>query len=228
MGNCWTGISDKKFEEAERSVLQLTGLDVDLDIKIRNIEIDSIGNYVRTYEIISDSSKPMLVIMHGYGASALIFWKILKSLREDYNLILVDILGMGGSSRPKFTINNREEAEVYLVEWFEAWRLKYCEGGLTDFILGGHSFGGYISGLYALKYHEHIRKLLMLSPAGITTYDDLANYDHYNELSKRLIKRGQRPPPKCLFKCCYPCVNKAWTCKCSPFGIMRCCGRCCV
>jgi hypothetical protein len=30
----------------------------------------------------------------------------------------------------------------------------------------------------------------MLSPAGITTYDDLANYDHYNELSRRLIKRG--------------------------------------
>lgn len=68
----------------------------------------------------------------------------------------------------------------------------------------------------------------MLSPAGITTYDYLANYDHYNELSRRLIKRGQRPPPRCLFKCCYPCVNKAWNCKCSPFGIMRCCGRCCV
>jgi cardiolipin-specific phospholipase len=153
MGNCWTGVSDKKFLDSERSVLQLTGLDVDADIKIRNIEIDSIGNYVRTYDIITDSDKPTLVIMHGYGASAVIFWKIIKSLREDYNLILVDILGMGGSSRPKFTINNREEAEVYLVEWFEAWRLKYCQGGLTDFILAGHSFGGYISGLYALKYH---------------------------------------------------------------------------
>ena len=103
----------------------MTGLDVDTEIKIRNIQIDSIGNYVRTFEIISDAEKPTLVIMHGYGASAVIFWKIIKSLREDYNLILVDILGRGGSSRPKFTINSREEAEVYLVEWFEAWRLNY-------------------------------------------------------------------------------------------------------
>jgi pimeloyl-ACP methyl ester carboxylesterase len=54
MGNCWTGVSDKKFLESERSVLQLSGLDVDTDIKIRNIEIDSIGNYVRTYDVITD------------------------------------------------------------------------------------------------------------------------------------------------------------------------------
>lgn len=228
MGNCWTGVSDKKFEETETSVLKLSGLDVEADIKIRNVEIDSNGNFVRTYEIISDSGKPKLVMMHGYGASAVIFWKIIKSLSEDYNLILVDILGMGGSSRPEFTINDREEAEVYLVEWFEAWRKKYCTGGLTDFILAGHSFGGYISGLYAIKYHQHVRKLLMLSPAGITTYEDLSSYDHYNELAKRLIKRGQRAPPKCLFNCFFPCVNRGWRNKCSPFGIMRCCGRCCV
>jgi cardiolipin-specific phospholipase len=41
-------------------------------------------------------------------------------------------------------------------------------GNLDSFVLAGHSFGGYVSGLYALKYPHHVKKLLMLSPLGIT------------------------------------------------------------
>jgi len=39
--------------------------------------------------------------------------------------------------------------------------------GLTDFFLAGHSFGGHLAGHYAIKYHQHIKKLLLLSPVGI-------------------------------------------------------------
>ena len=35
-----------------------------------------------------------------------------------------------------------------------------------DFILSGHSFGGYIAGCYALKYQQNLKKLLLLSPIG--------------------------------------------------------------
>jgi abhydrolase domain-containing protein 5 len=54
---------------------------------------------IRTLEI-GDHSKPVMVLMHGYGASSVIFWKVMKPLSERYHLILVDVLGMGGSSRP--------------------------------------------------------------------------------------------------------------------------------
>jgi len=50
------------------------------------------------------------------------FYKILKPLVEHYHLILIDVLGMGGSSRPQFSINNSSEADEYLIEWLEAWR----------------------------------------------------------------------------------------------------------
>ena len=39
---------------------------------------------------------------------------------------------------------------------------------LTDFYLVGHSFGGYIAGLYALAYKQHIRKVLFISPIGFS------------------------------------------------------------
>ena len=87
--------------------------------------------------------------MHGYGGSGVMFWKIIQPLSEKYNLILVDILGMGASSRPNFNLKAVDETDAYLTEWFEAWRKVM---NLTNFILAGHSFGGYVSGLYACKY----------------------------------------------------------------------------
>ena len=39
---------------------------------------------------------------------------------------------------------------------------------LKGFILAGHSYGGYIAGNYALKYPSNIKKILFLSPIGIT------------------------------------------------------------
>ena len=38
---------------------------------------------------------------------------------------------------------------------------------LSGFYMAGHSFGGYIVGNYALKYHTHIKKLIMISPVGL-------------------------------------------------------------
>jgi len=75
------------------------------------------------------------------------------------------MLGMGASSRPNFNLQNHEEAEEYLVEWFENWR--FAMNDMKDFILAGHSFGGYVCALYACKYHSYVKKLLLLSPAGV-------------------------------------------------------------
>jgi cardiolipin-specific phospholipase len=40
-------------------------------------------------------------------------------------------------------------------------------GDLKGFILCGHSFGGYLSGHYAVKYKKYVKKLLLLSPFGV-------------------------------------------------------------
>ena len=78
---CWTGISEAKFVDSERRVLAHSGLDYEKDFKIKNVVIDSLGNYIRTIEI-ENPGKPVLVMIHGYGASGVIFWKIFKKLKE--------------------------------------------------------------------------------------------------------------------------------------------------
>jgi len=53
------------------------------------------------------STKEVLVLLHGYGGSGCMFFPIIKKLAERFILVLVDIIGMAGSSRPhNFDIRN--------------------------------------------------------------------------------------------------------------------------
>jgi pimeloyl-ACP methyl ester carboxylesterase len=92
------------------------------------------------------------------------FFKVMKTLGEHFRLIMVDMIGMGGSSRPDFDFESYKEADKFLIDCFENWRAKL---GLTEFILAGHSFGGYMAGIYAAAYPQYILKLLLLSPLGV-------------------------------------------------------------
>ena len=68
------------------------------------------------------------------------------------------------SSRPKWVAKTPEEAEAFFVESLElfAANVKW-----DNFILAGHSFGGFVSGQYAVAYPHRAEHLLLLSPAGV-------------------------------------------------------------
>jgi pimeloyl-ACP methyl ester carboxylesterase len=61
----------------------------------------------------------------------------------------------GASSRPDFTCKSTEETESWFIDSLEEWRKAK---NLDNFILLGHSLGGYIAARYALKvlnFHTH-------------------------------------------------------------------------
>lgn len=45
--------------------------------------------------------KLTLVLIHGFGGSSIYFYKLLPGLISNFRVILVDMIGMGGSSRPQ-------------------------------------------------------------------------------------------------------------------------------
>jgi hypothetical protein len=96
MGNFWKGISDEAYYDCERRMLKYSGIPLQ-NFKLSNVVIDEEGNYIRTIEV-GDKSNQHLVLIHGYGGSGIIFWKVMKALSEKFYLILIDIIGMGGSS----------------------------------------------------------------------------------------------------------------------------------
>ncbi|KAI8086614.1 Alpha/Beta hydrolase protein [Halteromyces radiatus] len=131
-----------------------------------------------------------LVICHGYGAGLGFFYKNFFALGQvpGWNLYAIDWLGMGRSSRPKWTITKKskqtwddivEEVETHFVQSLEEWRKSV---GLEKMTLMGHSLGGYFATCYSLKYPERVEKLILVSPAGVS------------EPPKDLI--SQEPPDK--------------------------------
>ena len=94
---------------------------------------------------------------------------MIKPLSEKYEVYVIDLPGMGLSSKTIWNMNESKEVINYFTECIEEWRKQL---DIKQFTLVGHSLGGYISGHYALKYPNRLDKLFMLSPVGITRQTD--------------------------------------------------------
>uniref|UniRef100_A0A5B7AS38 1-acylglycerol-3-phosphate O-acyltransferase n=1 Tax=Davidia involucrata TaxID=16924 RepID=A0A5B7AS38_DAVIN len=121
--------------------------------------------FINTITFDSKEDSPTLVMVHGYAASQGFFFRNFDALTKHFRVIAIDQLGWGGSSRPDFTCKSTEETEEWFIDSFEAWRKSK---NLSNFILLGHSFGGYVAAKYALKHPEHIKHLILVGPAGFS------------------------------------------------------------
>ncbi|ROT40728.1 abhydrolase domain-containing protein [Sodiomyces alkalinus F11] len=113
-----------------------------------------------------------LVVLHGYGAGLGFFYKNFEPLSRapGWKLYALDMLGMGNSTRPPFRVHAKDkagkiaEAEAWFIDSLEEWRKIR---NIDRFTLVGHSLGGYLSIAYALKYPGRLKKLVLVSPAGM-------------------------------------------------------------
>ena len=165
---------------------------------------------------LSENDKPILVVIHGFGSSAAQYYLCFEEFRPHFYMILIDNIGTGASDKPDDYLNSfssdAKSSTHYTIEYIERWRQAM---GLTDFFLLGHSYGGYMAGSYASKYHQHIKKLILMSPVGLRQPSDSRDYLALMEGKKRspFYARGANV-----------IVESAWKRKITPLSIYRCCG----
>jgi pimeloyl-ACP methyl ester carboxylesterase len=106
---------------------------------------------------------------------------MLKYLSKRYLVYCIDLIGFGMSSHPKFLNTDTQYIIDYFVDSIECWRL---EMGFPKILLAGHSFGGYISAMYAIKYPQNLTELVLFSPAGGTKYTQVEISLMYDETVK--------------------------------------------
>ncbi|RHZ61861.1 hypothetical protein Glove_345g15 [Diversispora epigaea] len=156
----------------------LVDLDGDGIRKINTLVIDQEFNESTAVT----QEKKNLVMCHGFGGGLGFFYRNYHrlSLVEGWRIYSIDWLGMGRSTRNKFKIKGKtieetvDEAENFFVDSLEKWRQVQKIEKMT---LLGHSLGGYFAAVYALKYPQHVERLIMVSPVGIppSPYEDLKN-----------------------------------------------------
>ncbi|XP_056859162.1 1-acylglycerol-3-phosphate O-acyltransferase [Raphanus sativus] len=125
--------------------------------------------HINTVTFDAKEGSPTLVMVHGYAASQGFFFRNFDALASRFRVIAIDQLGWGGSSRPDFTCKSTEETEAWFIDSFEEWRKSK---NLSNFILLGHSFGGYVAAKYALKHPEHVQHLVLVGSAGFSAESD--------------------------------------------------------
>lgn len=91
---------------------------------------------------------PPLVLLHGYGSGTGIYYAALPPLAEAWpgSVYALDSPGCGLSSRPRWTSGVQQcsvsAAEDWWIERLEGWRETM---GIENFVLCGHSIGGYMA-----------------------------------------------------------------------------------
>lgn len=125
----------------------------------------SCGNYMMIYSC-GGRSEPVMVILHGFLGGSLLYYQMIPGLCKHYRVVCIDLLGMGQSSRPNMAFNSQEEAENFFVYSLEE---VFVAEQLYEFVLVGHSFGGYVASCYSLIFRQRVKQLLLISPAGITS-----------------------------------------------------------
>ena len=120
----------------------------------------------------SREQKPRLVLIHGYGATGLMFYKCCDLLRREFRLTTIDMLGMGGSGRPPFHLKTCRDAVAFFVHSIEAWMRTQDDIRQEKPVLMGHSLGGLVSAHYALRYPERLKELMLCSPVGVPEAHD--------------------------------------------------------
>ncbi|MCX6134736.1 MAG: alpha/beta fold hydrolase [Ignavibacteriales bacterium] len=117
----------------------------------------------RLHYLLRDHAGPetSLILVHGMGTSSSTWLKTLPLLKRDYRIMALDLPGFGFSTvRSAGGFCTLEEHVGALTDVLDAVEE-------TPFILVGHSFGGWVSALYASRHPERVRHLVLVDTAGV-------------------------------------------------------------
>ena len=105
----WKGSCVQKTLKAELDAFVFFGVDP-LSIKQEDVNLDGKQGSQNFIHSVSFKSKVQnakkLVMIHGFGGGAAVFMRMIPYLQDYFEVIALDLLGMGSSGRPDLKIND--------------------------------------------------------------------------------------------------------------------------
>lgn len=104
----------------------------------------------------SKTNLPPVILVHGLGVSSRYMIPTAVRLASQCSVYAIDLPGFGRSEKPRRVLNLTELAEA-LAAWMR-------ESGLEQAVLLANSIGCQIVVEMALRYHELVERLILVSP----------------------------------------------------------------
>jgi len=107
----------------------------------------------------SGNSPKTLVLIHGLGASAERWEKVVPFFEKNFHVVIPDLIGFGYSDKP---------LTDYTIDYFSKFLQKFLDSiNIKNPILAGSSLGGQIAAEYTAQHPTNVEKLILVSPSGI-------------------------------------------------------------
>jgi len=131
-------------------------------IYLRTIGVD--GEFVRIgghrIHYLVGGNGPPLVLVHGVAMSAEDFAPVLRRLMRTHRVYAPNLLGYGRSDQPKSADCSVGAQAVLVLDFLDAMRLR-------DADVMGVSLGGWVALKLAAEHPERVRRLVLVSSAGL-------------------------------------------------------------
>lgn len=119
----------------------------------------NVNGYRIRYLEVGSSNRKILILLHGIGASAERWSRVIPGLSKYFHLIIPDIVGFGYSDKP---------AVDYTMDFFIDFFRSFLDNlGLSKASIVGSSLGGHVATEFALRFNHMVEKLVLVSPAGM-------------------------------------------------------------
>jgi pimeloyl-ACP methyl ester carboxylesterase len=117
--------------------------------------------YAEVHYRLHAGSGKKIIFLHGLSGSTKVWARLVADLEDEIEVYLFDLIGHGKSSAPKEGYNI--DMQVLMLE--EAIR----KLGISSPFIFGHSYGGWVSALYAVRNDEYTG-LILEDSAGLEEY----------------------------------------------------------
>lgn len=118
-------VYSKESVDLINKTLSFSGLELPQQIDYRAVGIYDVDYIHEIYTVPPKKDLPHIVMLHGFGGTALTYVRLFKSLSEFYQVHALDAFGVGHSSHGGFKEDfTYDQARDYFVDAIEEWRKK--------------------------------------------------------------------------------------------------------
>ncbi|WP_415926396.1 alpha/beta fold hydrolase [Ningiella sp. W23] len=140
-----------------------------------SINEKKIGIYFGEYR----ANRPSIVLIHGFSATASVWFRCAAKMKSDFNVIIPELPGHGNSGYDKNARYSSHEQASTL--YLAMMKLR-----ISRVSIAGNSMGGFIASRMAIDYPELIDHLILVNPVGISSSPKQSKMD-------RMLGIGKNP-----------------------------------